>query len=325
MSASPVSQIRPAVSIILPTYNRAHCLPRAVQSVLSQSYSNFELLIIDNNSTDNTKYIVDSFKDSRIRFFQINNNGVIARSRNFGISQSNAEFIAFLDSDDWWKPNKLNLSMQFSSEYDLIYHNMMLWNDNAQQLFRRSVTCCRSLSHPCFRDLLLNGNTIPTSSVVVRRSIIQTIGSFSENPSLFAAEDYDAWLRISRITNRFMLNPTPLGYLSFGCDNSSSRLNSLVHCTYILKLYQSDFDSFGLIMPPWLNKSLLINNFYLHNYNQVLQYACTVFRSSIKIYPSFRSYVYLQFRALLLSLLSIPLALFQSLNLWLSNASNSKY
>ena len=94
-------------SIIIPTYNRENKIKKAIDSVLVQKYKNWEILVIDNYSKDNTKKLVQSYKNKNIKFFKIKNYGVIAKSRNFGISKSKGNFIAFLDSDDVWMKKKL--------------------------------------------------------------------------------------------------------------------------------------------------------------------------------------------------------------------------
>ncbi len=93
------------VSVVIPTYNHARFLGRALQSVMDQTYKNWEVIIIDNHSQDNTDEIVEAFKDPRITLLKIHNNGVIAASRNMGIRAAKGEWIAFLDSDDHWYPN----------------------------------------------------------------------------------------------------------------------------------------------------------------------------------------------------------------------------
>ena len=113
------------VSVVIPTYNRAHDLARAVDSVLKQTYPHWEALVIDNHSTDSTSEVVHQFNDKRIRYFEIANNGVIAASRNLGIHHSRGDFIAFLDSDDLWKNDKLGKSIFWlNSGFDVVYHDM---------------------------------------------------------------------------------------------------------------------------------------------------------------------------------------------------------
>ena len=99
------------VSIIIPTYNRADVLVTSIQSVLQQSYTDFELLIVDDGSTDNTDIVVESIHDDRIRYLKMPENKGVAAARNEGIRQAKYDYIAFQDSDDHWKPEKLEKQM----------------------------------------------------------------------------------------------------------------------------------------------------------------------------------------------------------------------
>ena len=117
-------QIKPHFSVILPNYNHGKYLKQAIDSVLNQSYNSWELLIIDNHSTDNSDKIISSYNDPRIKSFKINNDGVIAKSRNYGIKNSKADWIAFLDSDDIWYENKLSTLIEFIDQgFDIICSN----------------------------------------------------------------------------------------------------------------------------------------------------------------------------------------------------------
>ena len=99
----------PYFSVIIPNYNNEMFLHRCIGSVVKQSFKNWELLLIDNNSEDNSKKVINAFGDNRIKIFDINNKGVIAKSRNLGIKLSKSEWLCFLDSDDWWETNKLQI------------------------------------------------------------------------------------------------------------------------------------------------------------------------------------------------------------------------
>ena len=115
------------VSIVIPTYNRKSDLIRAIDSVISQSYTNWELIIVDNNSIDGTIDYINSLNNSRIKLVSVSNNGLIAYSRNKGIENSNGTYIAFLDSDDWWEYNKLEMSIKyFDQNVDLVYHDLYI-------------------------------------------------------------------------------------------------------------------------------------------------------------------------------------------------------
>ena len=112
------------ISIIIPTFNHAQYLERCLKSIENQTIRNYEIIIVDNHSTDNTKTIVDNFKYLPIKYLLIHNNGVYAKSRNLGIKNSSGDIIAFLDSDDWWKENKLHESYKLLKKgYDMVYHN----------------------------------------------------------------------------------------------------------------------------------------------------------------------------------------------------------
>ena len=101
--------MNPLVSIIIPTYNRANDLKRALQSVFDQTFTDWEILVVDNHSIDETDSLIKSFNDPKIKLLKIHNEGVIAKSRNLGFKHALGEYIAFLDSDDWWKPKKLEV------------------------------------------------------------------------------------------------------------------------------------------------------------------------------------------------------------------------
>ena len=100
---------RPLVSVVIPTYNHAQYLRRALTSVLDQSYVNWEVIVIDNHSTDNTDELMEDFLGPQITYIKIHNSGIIALSRNAGINAARGEWIAFLDSDDWWTKDKLQV------------------------------------------------------------------------------------------------------------------------------------------------------------------------------------------------------------------------
>ncbi len=105
------------VSIIIPTYNRAHLIEETIQSVIDQSYKNWELIIVDDGSTDETKKRIDELKDERIQYYAIEHSGIIAKVRNAGLSHATGECIAFLDSDDLWQPYKLDRQLFLLEKY----------------------------------------------------------------------------------------------------------------------------------------------------------------------------------------------------------------
>jgi len=218
------------VSVVIPTYNRAHDLGRALDSVLKQTYPYWEAVVIDNHSTDNTHEVVHGLKDARINSLKITNNGVIAASRNLGIRHATGEFIAFLDSDDFWAADKLDKSISWLGRgFDIVYHDMRIISNKRFRIGRRKFLT-RQLVSPVLNDLLIYGNTLPTSSVVVRKAVLDQVGGFREDLELIAGEDYDLWLRLSGLTQRFKRIDGTLGYLTKGSENefSSARLLSII-------------------------------------------------------------------------------------------------
>ena len=208
--------MNPLVSIIIPTYNRAEDLKRAISSVLAQSYDKWEAVIIDNHSDDDTNNVIRSFNDARIKTYKINNAGVIASSRNLGISNANGKYVAFLDSDDWWNSDKLQVSVNsLESGYDFVYHPMFVVKKNNFNLFLKK-TKVRDLDSKIFNDLIIGGNCINTSSVVLRKSIIDQVGGMSEDKGLIGIEDFDTWLRVAKVTQKFQCIHKALGFYWVG-------------------------------------------------------------------------------------------------------------
>ncbi len=233
---------KPLVSIVIPTYNRASDLKRAIRSVVDQTYREFELIIVDNHSTDDTDEVVHSFGDKRIKLFKINNNGIIAASRNMGIQEANGEIIAFLDSDDWWAGNKLKLSVEKIKEgQDFVYHDMILYKDKKLKKLRRAKK--NSIPTPIFENLMCNGNSIFNSSVVVRKSTLDKAGYFDAVDSLITIEDFDFWLRISKVTDRFFKLDGFHGWYWIGSGNTTSPSKTIKALNSFSRKYHVEIES----------------------------------------------------------------------------------
>ena len=211
------------VSVIIPTYQRCQKLKIAIESVLSQTYSAYEIIIMDDGSDDGTKEMVNLFKDSRISYNWQSNSGIPAKVRNNGIKIAKGEWIAFLDSDDWWLPDKLEYCMHYNNDkVDLIYHDLKIVKNN-QKIFNKKKIKSRQLKKPMLNDLLINGNAISNSSVVVRRKLLIKIGYIDEREELLAAEDYHTWLKIAKLSDKFFYLPKCLGYYSEHDQNLSKK------------------------------------------------------------------------------------------------------
>lgn len=197
---------KPLVSIIIPTYNRAELISETIQSILNQSYNNFELLIISDASTDKSDEVIMSFEDDRIIFIKMNkNSGRPAVPRNIGIDRAKGEYIAFCDDDDLWETNKLEIQIGEMIEHDLdmtftdIY---IFYNDPTilKKQYKRRLALLFNLK---IKKLLLFHNLISNATVVLRKSLVNKVGLLNEDPRLRAVEDYEYWIRCIYSTNKF--------------------------------------------------------------------------------------------------------------------------
>ncbi len=246
----------PEVSVVIPTYNRAADVRRALTSVLQQTTGRWEAIVVDNHSTDDTRQVVESFKDARIRFLEIHNEGIVARSRNAGIRAATGEFVALLDSDDWWQPAKLERCVAvLRGGADIAYHAMYIVLRNGQRLhWRRTRT--RTLQTPVFNDLLIHGNAMSNSSVVMRRTLLMEIDGFSEVPAQVGYEDFDAWLRAARLTERFVRVPATLGYYWRGGNNLLTPERLLRNLEDFRERYLAHDPEWRELSPGWLHYGL---------------------------------------------------------------------
>jgi len=183
---------KPQVSVIIPTYNRGWIIKEAIDSVLAQDYTEFELIVVDDGSTDHTADVLDSYRNV-IKVLSQKNKGVSA-ARNRGIAEASGKFIAFLDSDDLWLSQKLSAQIEFFTQTPdaLICQTEEVWIRNG--LIVNPKKRHKKPSGMIFEPSLALCLVSP-SAVMIRRSLLEIVGNFDE--TLPACEDYDLWLRIS--------------------------------------------------------------------------------------------------------------------------------
>lgn len=194
----------PFVSVVIPTYNRAHLLSRAINSVLAQTFSDYEIIVIDDGSTDHTRGIVDRFRGSRIRLLRLERNWGASRARNLGIQTAHGDWVAFLDSDDEWLPRKLELQVARLQETNDSHATVVYCLcDQYDGSTKRTVPSTGRLHEGDVFDHLLRNRRPPTASAfVVKRSCLLRIGGFDEGfPS---SNDIDLWLRLAQGSNHFL-------------------------------------------------------------------------------------------------------------------------
>lgn len=231
------------VSVIIPTYNRAHMVSRAIQSVLNQTYQDFEIIVVDDCSTDNTEEVVKGFNDSRICYIRHEQNRGGSAARNTGIRIARGEYIAFLDSDDEWLPKKLERQIcLFSKDPNCgaVYTNLLhcFYNDRSTKAIQR-----RQPEGHILKDLLMSNVVASTSSVMVKQQCFDKAGLFDEG--LPSCQDWDMWIRIAKHYT-FRNIPEPLVRYLWHQEQISTNFEAVWrgHMA-IMKKYQVDICALG--------------------------------------------------------------------------------
>ena len=216
---------RPRFSVVIPTYNQAGYLAVALRSVLDQTFQNFEIVVVNNYSSDDTGGMLERFgkEDERVRSIDFKNDGVIGASRNVGIRAARGEYVAFLDSDDVWYARKLER-----------VHDVLRRHPNVrivchdEDVLRGGRTTGRLRYGPSSQSdlhdyLLFVKNCLSTSATVVEKTALDQVGGFSEEPEMVTVEDYDLWLRLAPLAPAYFLHE-PLGQFRVHAASSSARL-----------------------------------------------------------------------------------------------------
>lgn len=185
------------VSVIIPMYNAQKYIEETVNSVLCQTYKNFEILIVDNSSTDDSRKIVNTYNDERIKIVELDfNSGGPARPRNIGIENANGEYIAFLDADDIWLPEKIEKQTIFMEENKVNFTSCdcSLIDEKSLKIpfGIKSQILHKIISKQSVSDVMKN-NFILTSSVLIKKDLLI---KFNESEDYMSVEDYDMWLHI---------------------------------------------------------------------------------------------------------------------------------
>ncbi|MGB8658701.1 MAG: glycosyltransferase [Candidatus Zixiibacteriota bacterium] len=213
----------PEVSVVIPTYNSAHFLGEALQSVFDQTFKDYELIVVDDGSTDETKQIVAEYGD-KIKYIFQENSGP-ASAKNNGIRNSVGKYIAFLDADDLWLPTKLEKQVktfQQSPELAMIFTEHSVFNDRGIYLALIGKRK-RLIKGDIARNIFLH-NGVATPTVIVRKEIFNKIGLFEED--LCMAEDDNMWVRIA-VNFKVELIDEPLVKIRFHPERTTAAKKKL--------------------------------------------------------------------------------------------------
>lgn len=185
------------VTVVMPAHDAAPFIGEAIESVLAQTFSDWELIVVDDGSTDGTAEVVSAYDDPRLRLLTIEHTGLPAVARNRGLASSKSPHVAFLDADDLWRPQKLARQLAVVDsrpEVGLVHTNFEQLRDGVLEPIVPPSGL--TSSGPQFERLAV-GNYIANSSVLLRRDLLARHGPFDEDPCLRGTEDFELWLRLS--------------------------------------------------------------------------------------------------------------------------------
>lgn len=199
---------KPLISVIVTTSNRKKLLKETIDSILNQTFKEFELIVIDNYSDYDFFKLINSFNDKRIAPFQNHNNGIIAVNRNFGIKKAKGEYIAFCDDDDLWFPDKLiEILHCFSIDKSIgmVTSKEVIIDELSNDTGRTTQEWINESQFLTYRDLFLKNAGSP-SATIIKKACITDVGYFDESAIMNRVEDYDFWLRFVLKHRLYYLN-----------------------------------------------------------------------------------------------------------------------
>lgn len=215
----------PLVSVILPTHNRAHTIKRAILSVVNQTYTNLELIVVDDASTDGTDEVINTINDARLNYIKLEKNMGANHARNVGVENSTGEYIAFQDSDDEWLNLKLEKQMRVmlkkGQQVGIVYTGFLRLESNRARYFPSKQTQKSGM----IVEPLLNGNFVTTQSVVIRRECLAVTGGFDERLRRF--QDWDLFIRLAKKFEFYCIDEPLL--IAYHTKDSISAKNELLY------------------------------------------------------------------------------------------------
>lgn len=228
----------PLVSVIIPTYNRAPLIESSIRSVFAQDYPNIEVIVVDDGSIDDTELVVSRLADKRLRYFKQTENHGAPAARNVGVREAHGDFLAFLDSDDAWEPNKLSRQMETmvrtGAETALVYTGMRKVDESGATIgFKKPKK-----RGWIYNDLLRDNVVGSTSTALVRTSAFRAVGGFDE--TLRSRQDLDLWIRIAA-KYRVDFVAAPLVIYSVHRDRISTNVDAKIQgCEAVFTKYFED-------------------------------------------------------------------------------------
>lgn len=250
------------VSIITVTFNRGHLIGETLLSVLAQSHTNFEHIIVDDGSTDNTEEVVQNFNDERIKYFKRPRTANLSKLHNYGLKQSTGELIAILDSDDLWHKDKLKIILDIflqNQEIKFLTHNIQYFN-KADELQPSYYSWEKDVFKNLFRDVILF-RILPFPIVVFKKSIFEEIDYMNER---YFDGQQDFLFRVA-LKHKIFVCAKPLSFLRL---HESNTTHSKKNNHYFINYYHSVFSLLlngDIKLPLFLSSYLKISKKFLHH------------------------------------------------------------
>lgn len=238
------------VSIVLPTYNREKELKNSVQSILNQTYKHFELIIVDDGSTDHTSEVVREFNDARIKYYLMSENGGQSRARNYGMRKAAYDYIAFQDSDDIWYPEKLEIQMQAfsaaSKETGFVYHKYRYDIEGMGEVIVPNEEVPIVRKNGMIYEQLLWYNLVGMPTLIIKKECLAKIGYLDE--TLKSLEDYDFALRLAKHYEGVFVDKVLLDAAYSPKGVSSNALQHLLASCLLVQRNKKDYIETGILM-----------------------------------------------------------------------------
>jgi teichuronic acid biosynthesis glycosyltransferase TuaG len=288
-------------SVIIPAYNGSKFIKNTLDSIRNQTYKNYEVLVTNDGSTDDTENVLRKYKKNNPKFplfFFTQKNMGMGAARNNSILHSIGEYSAFLDQDDWWFSQKLEKVAQILSaniNIDVLYHDIIIAKENGKESLYKAYP----MKQPAYYDLLFNGNKLAISAAVVKSRKLKEIGGFTEDLSFHCFEDYDLWLRLTKENAKFYCISDTLGAIFYHKESTSNKIeyytkNSLNILRYHFNLAykEKEYEKRFLDKKYRRRKSVIIfgasRKFYrLNNYNKALKYSIKALKTDFTFWKSY--------------------------------------
>jgi teichuronic acid biosynthesis glycosyltransferase TuaG len=230
IAVQKVTNTEALVSILMPAYNAEKFIEESIRSVIAQTYKNWELIVIDDGSTDDTGQIVEKIRleDNRVRYlYQTNQRQAAARNNGFKVSQGS--WIAFLDADDLWSPKKLEIQLGTASDYQVqvLYSTGYYLTQSPEESESYNTKVGLYSGEEMYKELLHN-NIIPILSVILHRDVVIEVGSQDISANVHGCEDYDYWLRIAKLNYSFYGVPEHLFHYRVHNEGTSANKQNML-------------------------------------------------------------------------------------------------